>query len=580
MDSPVEGNNAETLLYVEDDKVTREVVTLMIQRKFPDVTLLLAENGRTGLEIFTDQRPDIIVTDIRMPGLNGIRMAREIKVLNKGAHIIVLTATTAEDFIMDAFDIGINHYVLKPIKIEKLVTAIEQCLNSIRMERQLRQRDEEIRRMAYHDPLTALPNRQLFNELLHLALAQAKRHDHERLLAVLFLDLDRFKVINDTLGHTIGDQILRAVAQRLNECCRRDRDTVARQGGDEFIILLPDLDTPQESVRVAQKIIDAFAHPFVIPGHELFISTCIGISIFPGDGAESDTLIRNADMAMYRAKENGRNRYHLYNASMDKQASRRLAMENCLRRGLQRGEFFLNYQPQVNVKAGQIIGIEALARWRHSELGLIPPKEFIPLAEEIGLISQLGEWVLRTACAQNKAWQDAGYPPVRMAVNFSPHQFQTNNLAGTVEKILAETRLAPCWLELEVTEGIMLQDVEATIRTLRRLNDLGVHISIDDFGTGYSSLSYIKKLPIHTLKIDQSFVSDIIVNQDDSAIATAIITMAHSLKLNVIAEGVETREQMQFLYALNCSYMQGYFFSEPLPSKGFSSFHRKSHWRT
>jgi diguanylate cyclase (GGDEF)-like protein len=405
-----------------------------------------------------------------------------------------------------------------------------------------------------------------------------QRHDQERLLAVLFLDLDRFKIINDTLGHTVGDQFLRSVSQRLNECCRRDQDTVARQGGDEFIILLPDLDSTQEAVRVAQKIIDAFAHPFVIPGHELYISTCIGISIFPGDGSDCDTLIKNADMAMYRAKENGRNRYNLYNASMNKQASRRLAMENSLRRGLLRGEFFLNYQPLVNVKDGRIIGIEALARWRHSELGLIPPKDFIPLAEEIGLISQLGEWVLRTACAQNKAWQDAGYPPVRMAVNFSPHQFQTNNLAETVENILAETRLAPCWLELEVTEGIMLQDVDAIIRTLRRLNDLGVHISIDDFGTGYSSLSYIKKLPIHTLKIDQSFVSDIIVNQDDSAIATAIITMAHSLRLNVIAEGVEAQEQMRLLYDLNCHCMQGYFFSKPLASNEFSPLQRKPHW--
>jgi diguanylate cyclase (GGDEF)-like protein len=419
----------------------------------------------------------------------------------------------------------------------------------------------------------------LFNELLHLALGQAQRHEHERLLAVLFLDLDRFKIINDTLGHSVGDQLLQAVAQRLKECCRRDSDTVARRGGDEFIILLPDLDTTQEAVRVAQNIIESFTHPFNIPGHELFISTCIGISIFPGDGADSNTLISNADLAMYRAKENGRNRYHLFNSTMNKQASLRLAMENSLRCGLQRGDFFLNYQPQVNVKTGRIISIEALARWLHPELGLIPPKEFIPLAEEIGLIDQLGEWVLRTACTQNKAWQDAGYPPVRMAVNFSPRQFQTLRLAEMVVNVLAETGLVPCWLELEVTEGIMLHDVEATIRILRRLSDLGVHISLDDFGTGYSSLSYIKKFPIHTLKIDQSFVSDITVNQDDAAIATAIITMARSLKLNVIAEGVEASEQMRFLYALKCSDMQGYFFSKPLLSNEFYPFLLKPHWR-
>lgn len=579
MNSPVDGKITGTILYVEDNQVTRKMVAHIIQIKFPQIKLLLAENGSRGLEIFTDQHPDLILTDIRMPGMNGIRMAKEIKTLDKDASIIVLTATTDSDFIMDAFDIGINHYVMKPINLDKLVAVIQKCLKSKHLERQLRQRDQEIRHMAYHDPLTALPNRLLFSELLHLALAQSQRHEHERPLAVLFLDLDRFKAINDTLGHTAGDQLLQAVAHRLKECCRRDRDTVARRGGDEFIILLPDLDSTHEAVRVAQNIIDSFAHAFMISGHEVFISTCIGISIFPCDGADSDTLISNADMAMYHAKENGRNRYHLYNASLNKQASRRLDMENSLRRGLQRGEFFLNYQPQINVKTGSIVSIEALARWRHPEFGLIPPREFILLAEEIGLIVPLGEWVLRTACAQNKAWQDAGSPPLRVAVNFSPHQFWNHNLAEMVENVLNETGLDPCWLELEVTEGIMLHDVDATICTMNRLSDLGIHISIDDFGTGYSSLSYIKKLPINTLKIDQSFVSDINVNKDDAAIARAIITMAHSLRLKVIAEGVETLEQMQFLYSLNCSVMQGYFFSKPIPSNEFSPFQSESYWR-
>jgi diguanylate cyclase (GGDEF)-like protein len=579
VESPDDRKTAETILYVEDDQVTQHTVCQLIQLKFPQLKLLLAEDGRKGLGIYADQHPDIIVTDVRMPGMDGIQMAKEIKKLDTDAQIILLTAASDMDFIMDAFDIGVNHYVLKPIDLDKLLAAIEKCLNAVQLERQIRRRDEEIRIMAYYDPLTGLPNRQLFNELLHMALAQALRHEHERLLAVLFLDLDRFKVINDTLGHTAGDQLLQVVAQRLNDCCRRDSDTVARRGGDEFIILLPDLDTKQEAVSVAQNIIDSFTRPFIISGQELFISTCIGISIFPDDGTDSNTLISNADMAMYRAKENGRNRYHLYNPSLNKHASKRLEMGNSLRRGLQRGEFFLNYQPQVNVKTGRMVSVEALARWRHPELGVILPGEFIQMAEEIGLIVPLGEWVLRTACAQNKAWQDAGYPPVRMAVNYSSQQFRTHKLAEMVENTLTETGLAPCWLELEVTEGIMLQDVDATIRPLRRLNDLGVHITIDDFGTGYSSLSYIKKLPIHNLKIDKSFVSDIIANNDDAAIATAIITMAHSLRLNVIAEGVETREQMQFLYSLNCFVMQGYFFSKPLPSNEFSPCQCQSHWR-
>jgi EAL domain-containing protein (putative c-di-GMP-specific phosphodiesterase class I) len=275
---------------------------------------------------------------------------------------------------------------------------------------------------------------------------------------------------------------------------------------------------------------------------------------------------------MYRAKEEGRNRFHLYNPSMDEQASRRHAMENCLRLALQKGEFFLNYQPEVNVRTGRIFSVEALLRWHHPDLGLVFPMQFIPLAEETGLIITLGEWVLRTACAQNKAWQLARYPLQRVAVNISPRQIKNLDLAEMVESILRETKLAPYWLELEVTEDIMLQDMETVIRTLRRLSDLGVHISIDDFGTGYSSLSYLKKLPIHTLKIDQTFVSDITVNTDDAAIARAVITMAKSLRLNVIAEGVEVEDQMKFLYSLNCPKMQGYFFSTPVSAEEFSPF--------
>jgi diguanylate cyclase (GGDEF)-like protein len=554
-----------TMLYVEDDQTTRELVALMINRKFPGINLLIAEDGQQGLEMFRSAKPDIIVTDIRMPVMNGIQMVREIRAQDSSAQVIVLTAASDTDFLLDAVDMGINHYVLKPIKMEKFISAVDQCLEKLILSRKLRQQNEDIRYMAYYDPLTGLANRQLFNELLHLALAQAQRHNHNRLLAVLFLDLDRFKVINDTLGHAVGDQLLQAVAQRLKQCCRRDRDTVSRRGGDEFIILLPDLDTAQEAVRVARKIIEAFKQPCVIPGHELFIGTCIGISIYPEDGTDGETLIKNADMAMYRAKELGRNQYHLYNASMDALASRRLEMENALRRALQKEELFLHYQPQVNVRNGRVICIEALVRWHDPELGSISPKQFIPLAEETGLILPLGEWVMREACRQNKVWQDAGFPPVRVAVNISPQQFQMQKLPDVVEEILAQTGLSPQWLEIEITEGIMLQDVENTIRTLRRLSDLGVHISIDDFGTGYSSLSYIKKLPIHTLKIDQSFVSDITVNPDDAAIARAIITMAQSLRLNVIAEGVEEKEQMKFLYSLNCTGMQGFYFSKPLP---------------
>jgi diguanylate cyclase (GGDEF)-like protein len=577
---PSEEKKEVILLYVEDDEPTRDVITLMISRKFPQLKLLLAENGRVGLDLFIYHHPDIIMTDIRMPEIDGIQMSREIKALDRSARIIVLTATSETSYIIDAIDIGICQYVLKPIRFDNLAVAIEHCLDGIQLEKQLRQQEEYIRHMAYSDPLTGLPNRELFNELLHLALAQAQRHNHNRHLAVLFLDLDRFKVINDTLGHTVGDQLLRAVADRLKECCRRDRDVVARRGGDEFIILLPDLDTPQEAVRVAQIIIDSFDKTFILPEHELFIGTCIGISTYPDDGADVDSLIKNADMAMYRAKEHGGNRYHLYKPSMDAQAALRLTMETSLRRALERQEFFLNYQPKVNVKTGRVVSFEALARWQNPELGLVEPKQFIPLAEETGLIVPLGEWVLRTACTQNKAWQDANYPLLRVAVNFSPRQFQILRLADMVENVLSETNLDPCWLELEVTEGIMLQNVENTITTLRRLSDLGVHISIDDFGIGYSSLSYIKKLPINALKIDQSFISDITSNPDDAAIATAVINLAQSLRLNVIAEGVENEEQAILLNSLECSEMQGFFFSRPLSAEKFPLLMRKLHWQS
>ena len=577
---PAIADTDATLLYVEDDQQTQKMVALILSRKFPRLTVLLAGNGREGLELFASHHPDIIVTDMRMPVMNGIEMARAVKALDGRVRIIALTANNDTDSILDAIDIGITHYVQKPINSEKLVAALENCLAGIGMERKLREQNEYIRQMAYYDPLTGLANRQLFNELFNQALAQVQRHDLDRRLAVLFLDLDRFKIINDTLGHAVGDELLHAVAERLKECCQRERDTVARLGGDEFIILLPDLDTTQEAVRVAQKIIDAFAQVFKLREHELFIGTSIGISIFPDDGTDADTLIKNADAAMYRAKEHGRSQYHLYNPAMDAQATQRLAMETSLRKAMAKKEFFLYYQPKVNVNSGRIVGFEALVRWQHPELGMIEPKHFIPLAEETGMIVQLGEWVLRAACAQNRAWQDAHYPSLRVAVNFSLRQVQLPHLADMVERVLAETELDPHWLELEVTEGIMLHHTEIAISTLRRLSDQGVHISIDDFGTGCSSLFSLKKFPINTLKIDQSFVSDITVNPDDAAIATAVIKLAQSLRLDVIAEGVETEDQALLLDSLDCPVMQGNFFSKPLPGEEFPALMLKSYWQS
>ncbi|MFQ5859710.1 MAG: EAL domain-containing protein, partial [Anaerolineae bacterium] len=360
-----------------------------------------------------------------------------------------------------------------------------------------------IRHLAYHDAVTDLPNRALFKDRLALALAQARRN--KQMLAVMFLDLDRFKVVNDTAGHAEGDRLLQSVGKQLKDLLR-ESDTVARVGGDEFTLLLPGITRVEDAVEIAKKILKSLQQPCVMAGHEFHITTSIGITVYPADGEDAETLLRNADIAMYRAKEEGRNNYQLYTPAMNVQIAERLALENDLRHALEREEFVVYYQPQVNINTRQIVGMEALVRWQHPERGLILPMEFIPVAEETGLIVPLGEWVLRTACAQARAWQEAGLPPLRVAVNLSARQFQQRNLAERVGQVLQETGLDPHCLQLEITEGVAIQDVDFTIKMLRRLKAMGVQIAIDDFGTGHSALSYLKRFPIDVVKIDRSFV--------------------------------------------------------------------------
>lgn len=426
------------------------------------------------------------------------------------------------------------------------------------------QYQERLHHLAHFDALTGLPNRALFMDRLTQALARARWH--RRVVGVLFLDLDRFKVINDSLGHDVGDRLLQAAAGRLQQCVR-EGDTVARLGGDELAIILEDVAQAEDTTSVTSKILSTFAQPFEIDGRELFVSTSIGVSLHPNDGEDAKTLLKNADIAMYRAKEQGGNDFHFFSAQMESQSVDRLMLENGLRRALERREFLLHYQPQVDLRTGEVIGVESLVRWRHPELGLVPPMDFIPLAEETGLIVPLSEWILREACTQNKTLQDSGFPPLRMAVNLSGRHFRQPNLAGMVARILEETRLDPRFLALEITESILVQQTDTTSTTLRQLRDMGAHVVIDDFGIGYSSLSYLKRLPIDVLKIDRSFVRDITTDPDDAAIAMAITTMAHSLNLKVVAEGVETEEQLAFLRAHECDAMQGYYFSKPVPAE-------------
>lgn len=368
--------------------------------------------------------------------------------------------------------------------------------------------------------------------------------------------------------------MLKGVAQRLRSCLR-EGDTVARLGGDEFMVVLPAIAHAEDAARVGQRILDALSVPFNFEGHELHIGVSIGIALYPNDGKSAEALLKNADIAMYRAKEQGRNNYQFYTPALNDMAFERLTLENSLRRALERREFVVHYQPQVSLNTGQIVGMEALVRWRHPELGLVAPMKFIPVAEETGLIVPIGEWVLQMACAQNKAWQEAGFPPLRVTVNLSARFFRRKDLMETVARILKETGLDPDYLELELTEGTTMENAEATIRTLHELKEMGVHLSIDDFGTGYSSLSYLKRFPLATLKIDRLFVQDITTSSDGAVITLAIIAMAHSLGLKVIAEGVETEEQLAFLRAHRCDEMQGYLFSRPIPAEAFTQLLRE-----
>ena len=421
--------------------------------------------------------------------------------------------------------------------------------------------------LAHHDDLTGLPNRTLFHDRLQRAMIDAERH--ERLVAVVFVDLDRFKNVNDTLGHDAGDQLLKGVTERLLGAVRRG-DTVARLSGDEFTVVLADMAHVDDAARVAQKILDVFTQPFHVVGRDLFMGASLGITVFPFDTRDAGELLRNADIAMYRAKEAGRNVYQFYAAEMTTKATEAMALENELRHGLERGEFLLHYQPIVD-SGGNILGAEALLRWQHSQRGLVPPAQFIPLAEETGLILPIGDWVLRQACAQARAWRGPNGALFHMSVNVSPRQFRHSGLAQTVETILQETGLDPHALNIEITESVLMQKETLTQELFNQLSGHGVSFSIDDFGTGYSSLSYLKRFAINHLKIDQSFIRDVTTDPDDAALVQAIISMAHSLGIQTVAEGVETWEQRAFLLEHGCDAMQGYYFSRPVPPEAFAA---------
>jgi diguanylate cyclase (GGDEF)-like protein/PAS domain S-box-containing protein len=426
--------------------------------------------------------------------------------------------------------------------------------------------EQRIHHVAQHDVLTGLPNRSLLQDRLEQAVAYAGRTSHP--IWVMLIDLDRFKFVNDSMGHKAGDVLLVTIAARLRGALR-ETDTVARLSGDEFVVILTEHEDEKLSVDIVQRLMDSVARPVMLGSKEFMVTASIGVAVYPTDGAPADTLIEHADIAMYRAKKLGRNNFQFYTPAMNDEALERVRIETALRSALERNEFVLHYQPQVDLKTGQICGMEALLRWKHPELGMVAPSRFIGVAEETGLIVQIGAWVLRTACAQNRAWQDAGLGKLRVAVNLSARQFGAPNLLADIKTVLADTALAPDCLEIELTESLFMNDVAQAVELMHSMKALGVNLSIDDFGTGYSSLSYLSRFPIDVLKIDRSFVADITREANDAAIVASIIALAHNLKLAVIAEGVETAEQLDYLRSRGCDEMQGYYFSKALPAYEF-----------
>ncbi|MCX5887539.1 MAG: EAL domain-containing protein [Proteobacteria bacterium] len=685
---------APVVLVIDDDNAVREISRDLLEES--DFVVEEARDGAEGLSVFNRVKPDLVLLDVMMPGMDGFTVCRELRKLPGGERTPVLMATGLDDLesINRSYEAGATDFITKPLNwtilahrirymlrasrtlgelhksegknkallnaipdlmfhinsdgtildfkaakdfdtvfpisglsgkklyellpeevVPKAIHYIERALQTgetqifeyqfhfhdttythearivvsgedevlaiVRDITEHKRAEEQIIYLAYHDTLTGLPNRHSFKNQLTQALTQAKRYD--RPLAALNLGLDRFKQINETLGHTVGDLLLKAVTERLENCVRKSDviarfsnehiiNTVARLGSDEFIILLTEIEDAQDAAKVAQRILEVFSHPFILDYHEVFITASIGITVYPYDGEDVDTLLKNAGTAMYHAKDQGRNNYQFYNQAMNATSLEKLVLENDLRRALDRQQFLVYYQPQLDLRTGAIIGMEALIRWQHPERGLVQPAAFISLAEETGLIVPIGEWVLRTACVQNKAWQAAGFSPFRVTVNLSSSQFRQETLIRTITQALDEAGMDPRYLELELTESNIMKDAETTITMLHELKSMGLRLSIDDFGTGYSSLSYLKRFPFDTVKVDRSFVKNVTTDSDNAAITTAIIAMAHSLNFEVIAEGVETKRELAFLSKHQCDGMQGYLFSPPVPPEQATQF--------
>ena len=564
------------LLIIDDEAQIRHLLIDLLGTTYDCCEASSAEEALAAL---SDESFDLVISDIDLGRMSGLELVPRVHSLSPDTVVVMISGNQDIEFAIRALRVGAFDYISKPIDLRHVEASVERALKHSellkekrrykeQLEELLQQRTAEVDWLAYYDTVTQLPNRALFEDRVTQAVSIAKATGQS--LGVLFISLDQFKKVNDSLGHGPGDSLLREFAERLKSCIQKS-DTVARFGNDEFALLRTQINGTKDVIETIASLSQVLKFSFDLPGHEVYATASVGVSLFPMDGEDSHTLLKNAGAALYKAKKSGGANYQFFTADMHDLATSRLALETSLRRAIQNEEFLIHYQPRVSIDSLAMTGVEALVRWQHPQLGLVSPSEFIPLAEDTGLIIPIGEWVLRQACEQNRRWQDQGFAPIQMAVNISARQFHDQELSQTVIRILRDSGLAPGHLELELTESSIMQNAEFAADVLTRWKRMGINISIDDFGTGFSSLASLKRLPIDALKIDQSFVRDATTDQDDGAIVMAIITLAHNLRLRVVAEGVETEEQLRFLQLLRCDEIQGYFFSKPLLPEAFVS---------
>lgn len=566
------------ILIVDDRPENLLALEAIIERD--DYHLVKAFSGEEALKYLLKYDFALILLDVQMPGMDGYSTAKIIKAREKTKNIPILFITANyldSEHIFMGYSVGAIDYILKPFdpmilksKVERFVEIYQLRQQLVLQSNALTEKNKVIEHMAFHDGLTDLPNRRMFNDQLLQEMNKAKTMNET--LAVMYLDLDRFKYINDSLGHLIGDRLLQQVAKRISSTIRTN-DFVARVGGDEFIILLPNTNR-ENSLEVAENILEAFKQPFYIDHYEFYITTCIGLAVFPYDGEDSNTIIKNADAALYRAKEQGKNKYKVFHSGMNIESYRTFLMQNDLRKAIERNELSLVYQPQVLVESGKVLSAEALLRWNHPKWGVISPEEFIPIAEETGLIFEIDDWVFNTVCQQINRWKEQGMMiPDRIAINFSAQHFLQRNMLEQIAKILTENHIKPQQIEIEITETAILGNEDIVKQTLREMKQMGIHISLDDYGTGYSSLNYLRHFLFDTIKLDRSFMQNLSKNEKNSrVIVESVISLAKKLNLAVVAEGVETAEQLAILKELQCEVAQGYLYSPPLTPNEFIDF--------